>query len=244
MSLASKLVDRLIPFRHATVAEVEQVRPRIRRVRLAGPEIAGVDWSPGQHVRVRVLADDVVSRDMLRTYTIYDLNPVEQWLDLYVYQPGEESTPGLDWSRRVEPGAPVTFMGPLGRFVIQPDAPFHLVVGDETAQMAFAPMLAAAPHDAAVAGVIEVATEAERLAIPRSDELTWIYRGTASAAGSATLLAAVADLPLPAHPGIAYVAGEAKTIAAVRSHLVNDRGWPRRSVLTKPFWTPGRKGMD
>jgi hypothetical protein len=26
--------------------------------------------------------------------------------------------------------------------------------------------------------------------------------------------------------------------------LVRERGWPRRSVLTKPFWTPGKRGMD
>ncbi|MEU8661955.1 SIP domain-containing protein, partial [Actinoplanes philippinensis] len=47
-----------------------------------------------------------------------------------------------------------------------------------------------------------------------------------------------------AEPGRAYLAGEARTIQMVRRHLVEDRHWPRRSVLTKPFWTPGRKGMD
>ncbi|MEO3828389.1 SIP domain-containing protein [Actinomadura sp. B10D3] len=39
-------------------------------------------------------------------------------------------------------------------------------------------------------------------------------------------------------------AGEARTVQAVRAHLVRERGWPRRSVLVKPFWTPGKRGME
>ncbi|MGH3241328.1 MAG: hypothetical protein ACRDNL_13190 [Spirillospora sp.] len=31
---------------------------------------------------------------------------------------------------------------------------------------------------------------------------------------------------------------------AVRAHLVGERGWPRGSVLVKPFWTPGKRGME
>ncbi|MEV4085779.1 SIP domain-containing protein [Nonomuraea fuscirosea] len=51
-------------------------------------------------------------------------------------------------------------------------------------------------------------------------------------------------MDLPDTPGVAYLAGEARTIQAVRAHLVGERGWHRRDVRTKPFWTPGRKGLD
>lgn len=244
MSIASKIIDRVLQLHHVTATEVEQLRPRIRRVRLGGPEIAALDIKPGQHIRVKVQAQNSMSRDMLRTYTVAEINSAAQWLELWIYQPDDQSTPGMDWSRRVAPGDPVDFLGPLGRFLAQPDAPYHLVVGEETAQVAFASILAAVPRSAAVRGVIEVATIDERLDIPRSEELDWAYRGANSAAGSTSLLEAVHRLELPDDPGIAYIAGEAKTVAAVRTHLVNDRGWPRRSVLTKPFWTPGRKGLD
>jgi NADPH-dependent ferric siderophore reductase len=44
-------------------------------------------------------------------------------------------------------------------------------------------------------------------------------------------------------PYAAYLAGEARTIQMIRGHLVNDRGWNRHHILTKPFWTPGKRGM-
>ena len=71
----------------------------------------------------------------------------------------------------------------------------------------------------------------------------WHYRHGRSAASSAFLVRAVRDTGLPG-PGTAYLAGEARTIRALRSHLTGDRGWPRHAIITKPFWTPGKKGME
>jgi len=41
----------------------------------------------------------------------------------------------------------------------------------------------------------------------------------------------------------------ANTARSVRAsgrgrHLVAERGWPRRAVVVKPFWAPGRRGLD
>lgn len=132
------------------------------------------------------------------------------------------------------------FRGPEGGFVTRP-APYHVFAGDETAAPAFAPMIRALP-EGGVYAVVEVDAPADRLSLP--DPVIWRYRDGASPVASDGLVAAVRDLDLPDEPGIAYVAGEARTVQAVRAHLVRDRGWPRRAVLTKPFWTPGKTGMD
>jgi NADPH-dependent ferric siderophore reductase len=118
-------------------------------------------------------------------------------------------------------------------------SPYHLFVGEETASVAFGPMLRAL-GDAPAYGVIEVGTPADRLPL----DLTWCYRDGRPAASSASLVDAVRALKLPGEPGTAYVAGEARTAQAVRAHLVRERHWPRRAVLIKPFWTPGKKGME
>jgi NADPH-dependent ferric siderophore reductase len=142
------------------------------------------------------------------------------------------------WARTVRPDQDVVFGKPESSLVTRP-APYPLFAGEETAAVAFGPMLRAL-GDAPAYGVIEADTPADRLPV----DLTWRFRAGASAASSAALVAAVRELELPAEPGVAYVAGEAPTVQAVHSHLVRDRGWPRRSVITKPFWTPGKKGME
>jgi NADPH-dependent ferric siderophore reductase len=140
----------------------------------------------------------------------------------------------------------VAFLGPQGKLVLSttPSA-YHLFVGEETAQVAFAPMLAALPADARVHGVIEVADADACLPMARADELVWRRRGEKDAVRSPGILEAIGRLDLPEEPGTAYVAGEAKTCVAVRQHLIKERGWPARgSVLVKPFWTPGKRGLE
>jgi NADPH-dependent ferric siderophore reductase len=71
-----------------------------------------------------------------------------------------------------------------------------------------------------------------------------LSRHGASAETSATLITALRSLDLPPEPGHAYIAGEARTCAAARRHLIEDRGWPARSISTKPFWTLGKRGLE
>jgi Siderophore-interacting protein len=71
-----------------------------------------------------------------------------------------------------------------------------------------------------------------------------VERSGPSAADSAVLADALRALQLPDHPGTAYLAGEARTVQTLRKILVDERGCDRRQIITKPFWTPGRTGME
>jgi NADPH-dependent ferric siderophore reductase len=68
--------------------------------------------------------------------------------------------------------------------------------------------------------------------------------GDASVEDSVVLADAARALELPEHPGVAYLAGEARTIQVLRKILVTERGWDRWKIHNKPFWTPGRSGME
>ena len=110
-------------------------------------------------------------------------------------------------------------------------------MGEETASVAFGAMLAALPQGAGISGCVETETAADRLPLPHADHLNWAIRGGGSLPDAVRKLA-------PAPGGIAYVAGEARTVQRVRQVLVGEFGWDRRSVLTKPFWAPGKKGLE
>lgn len=246
--LVNTLRDAL--FLSATVSETEQLTPNMRRVRFAGPRLQGLNWTPGQHVRLQVagLIDSVLrlrAHDALRTYSIYDVDPTDGTLDIVMLDHGydrDAETPARRWAATVSFGDQVNLTRPQGNFVIRQDAPYHLFAGEETASVAFAAMLRALPSDAVVHGVLEAGDAADHLPLARS--LTLVERGAASAANSAVLADALRALELPDEPGTAYLAGEARTIQTLRKILINERGWDRRQIRTKPFWTPGRTGME
>jgi NADPH-dependent ferric siderophore reductase len=228
-TLAHRLLDRVLT--HGTVTGVRNVTPRVIGVRIAAE---GLRWTPGQQVRVLVGGGGLGTR---RTYSVRDYDGAA--FELFVLQHGDG--PGAAWARGVREGEEVLFSGPEGRFVPQVGAAYHLFAGEETAAAAFGPMIAAlagAGHHA----VIEVDTAEDR--IPVEGDVTWTYRHGTPAADSPGLLEALRGLDLPEEPGVAYLAGEARTVQSLRRHLVTERGWPRRAVLTKPFWAPGTRGLE
>lgn len=220
---------------HATVTSIDLVSRRMRRITVSATELRGQPWTPGQQVRVRT-GDGHGPR---RSYSIFAYD--DDSIELCVLEHGEDG-PGSVWARQLAVGQPVNFSRPEGSFVLRDPAPYHLFVGEETASVAFNAMLRGLPPNANVYGVVEVDTPDDRITLP--ERITWTYRAGASAASSESLVDAVRALTLPAGPGIAYVAGEARTVQMVRRQLVKERKWPRRNVITKPFWTPGRRGMD
>ncbi|MGI5243825.1 siderophore-interacting protein [Dactylosporangium sp. CA-139066] len=230
-----KLWERL--FVRASVAEAETAG-RFRRLRLRAPALRGAAWVAGQQVRVDVAAKGAMT-PLLRTYSVWDR--AHDWVDLQALLHGDG--PGAQWMGAAAVGDEVLISKPKGDFVTRPAA-YHLFVGEETASVAFGPMLRALPREQRTASraVVEIAGPADRLAL--DGDVTWVERRGDAVSPSPSLVAAVEALDLPGEPGQAYVAGEARTIQAVRQHLVRERGWPRRSVLTKPFWTPGKRGME
>ena len=229
-SLTDRLIDRIM--HRGTVTAVHAVTPRMQAVLVS---VGTLDWKPGQQVRVQTGPGLLSPR---RTYSVWDYDAAADGgvMELRVLRHGDG--PGAEWAAGLRPGQDVVFSGPEGRFTPRPSG-YHLFAGEETAAVAFGPMLRALAG-APVYGVVEVDLPEDRLPL----ELEWRYRLGASAAGSATLVEAVRALDLPDEPGTAYLAGEARTVQAVRAHLTAERGWPRRSVLTKPFWTPGKKGLE
>lgn len=228
------------------VTETGLVTPTMRRIRLVADEPIPFPYRAGQHVRVQI--NDPLSvygllrpSQTLRTYTIWEYAPEERALELRVHLYGGDGI-GLRWAQEVEAGDRVTFWWPRGDFFTR-KALYHVFVGEETASAAFGPMLRELGPTERVYGVVESEGPEHDPPLPGPHRLHRVHRHGASAASSRLLVSAVADLPLPDEPGAAYVAGEARTCQLVRDHLVRERGWGRRDVKVKPFWTPGKRGL-
>jgi NADPH-dependent ferric siderophore reductase len=237
-------------FLSAAVSEIEQLNPRMRRIRFSGPRLQGLTWTPGQHIRLQVagLGESMLRlhpHDALRTYSIYDADPELGTLDIVMLEHESDPrvvTPARRWATAASIGDQAQFTRPQGNLVVRHDAPYHVFAGEETASVAFAAMLRSLEPAAEVHGVIEAASHADHLPLARP--LHRVERGDAPAVNSAVLADGLRALRLPDHSGAAYLAGEARTIQTLRKILITERGWDRRQIRTKPFWTPGRTGLE
>ncbi|GAA2622118.1 siderophore-interacting protein [Actinomadura fulvescens] len=234
-------------FMEATITEADQLTPTMRRIRLETTEPIPFPYIPGQHVRIQI-NDPLSPRGLLRpletlrTYTIWKHRPQAIELLAHLYE-NDGGGIGLRWASTACPGDRVTFWRHQASFCIREDAAYHLFIGEETASAAFSPMIRALDGSARVYGVLESESPHDDLPMPRPHDLHRVHRHGTSAHYSTTLLAGVTDLDLPAEPGAAYIAGEARTCQMIRDHLVRDRKWPRTSIKVKPFWTPGKRGL-
>jgi NADPH-dependent ferric siderophore reductase len=223
-------VIRRSPVRSATVVATAQLTPRMRRVTIACSELVDAQLRPAQDVEL--LLREASGRRVKRRYTIRQARDGRLDLDVLLHGDG----PGSHWGQSAQPGDPVQFQGPRGKLELRP-APWHLLVGDESALPAIAALAEALPADEAAAAYVEVRDGADELPITGAD-VTWVHRGDAPAGGADLLTAALRDVAPP--PGSrAYLMGESRAMIALRT-LVEAAGVAHENVFVKGYWNLGR----
>jgi NADPH-dependent ferric siderophore reductase len=172
----------------------------------------------------------------LRTYTVREVRDGALVID-FVYH-GETGLAG-PWAARVNAGDELHVLGPGGAYSPDPDADWHLMVGDESALPAISAALARVPAGAPVHAFVQVRDAAEELPPASAGELrlTWLHRGN----GDDGLLDAVRGLDWPSGRVHAFVHGEAGEVKALRRHLVDERGLSTDQLSISGYW---RRGFD
>ena len=191
-----------------------QDRPAVPRATSGGPL-----WPTGE------------PRPAIRTYTVRRFDDHAGELDVdFVLHAGHG--PAAAWARDAQPGSWVGVSEPGGRYVPDPSADFHLVIGDETALPAVATVLDALPAGVAASTFLEVADAGEEQPLPGT--ITWVHRGDAAA--GVPLGDAVRAADLPPGRGQAWLSGESACVKDLRRHLLDERGFDRRAVYATGYW--------
>jgi NADPH-dependent ferric siderophore reductase len=224
----------------ATVASVQQLTPRMTRVRLVDDSLVGLVAVPGQTLKIYVpdlVSGRPVSRDYtVRDYTGHDHDGAKPSLDIDFVLHGEG--PAATWARQVRPGKTLEFIGPSGRYRPDPQVDWHLFAGDETALPAIQAYVAMLPADACALLYLEVADAAEQQPIPGVARPTvcWLHRGGREPGTSTVLDDALHAVRLPPGQGRIWIAGHTPTVRRIRTHLLKERGIDRRALYVKGFW--------
>ena len=207
-----------------------------RYVKLVFPK-PGVEYP--EPLDMRVLRQTLPPEDMpvVRTYTALfpDVDAGTLAIDFVVH--GDDGVAG-PWARRAAPGDVLLANGPGGAYRPDPDADWHLFVGDESAVPAITAALAVLPEDAVTRVVVLVDSPADEpeLPVPAKGELVFVHR---SADGD--LLAALQALDWAAGRVDVFAHGEAQEIMhRVRPYLFGERGLARDQVSVSGYWRRGR----
>ncbi|MFF7730421.1 siderophore-interacting protein [Streptomyces sp. NPDC008001] len=204
-------------------------------------------------------AQDPAVRAVMRTYTVRDLRhgpdatdatdaTDEMDVDFAVHGDANgHGGPATNWAQAARPGDRATVLAPVvednGGVDFRPpaDTDWVLVAADETALPAVAGILAWLPAGTPAKVWIEVphADDVQDLPTDAAAEITWLVRGAAE-----PVLSAVRTAALPAGKPYAWLAGESGTVRALRRHLVNDRGYDRRTVTFTGYWRRGATEED
>jgi len=224
---------------HFEVASSNELTPHMQRLELTATELDGFSYAPGQDVMLLVAADG--HRPVRRRYTIRFLDPARRLLTIDVVLHGDG--PGERWVRSAKPGDRIEGIGPRGKIFPNPEADWHLFMGDEAALPAILAMTESLPGDAEATLVLEVpdpADEQEISAAART-RVSWLHRlgRPAGDRTSSLLVAEATDVEIAPGRGHAYLLGEASVVLGLRERLAS-RGLPQDQISPKAYWGRGR----
>lgn len=213
----------------ATVAELVTLSPRMRRIVLAAPEIAGRDWPLGCDVAVVLTGPD--GREVRRRYTVRSTAGDRLVLDAVLHGHG----PGSSWAQALRPGDRVSFFGPRGELPLPAEsaASWLLAVTDEAGLPAIGALAEAAGRPLRV--LAEIADDGERYPLPGNAEVRWLTRDGRPAGQAEPLIQALDGTTPGTGPGFGYLLGESRAIVTVRDALAR-LGLDRTAVYAKGYW--------
>ncbi len=219
-----------------------QLSSSVREVVLSGDAVllAGV---PGNDVMVRVA--NAAGKFVRRRYSVRALEPELDQLTLWITT-GHDG-PGSEWARSAQPGDSVDVIGPRGKIVLDPDADWHVFVGDATGLAAFYRMAQSIEVPGRAIFIVEIdhADDAITAAFDEGLGVTGIFvdRHDRERNDPAGLLSGLAAFAFPPDAGHAYLFGEFHVMKAVRAALL-DRGLGEVEASLKAFWRTGRGNAD
>lgn len=253
----------LASFRLMRVISAIDVTARMRRIRLAGPDLGRFRDTRGMHIRILfptldipdpvwpiagadglTLWPDPSRKPAARVYTIRKLDVEAGWMDVdFVIHPDENGQPtgiGATWATCAQEGQEVGVIGPLGRPVR--DADWYLMGCDETGLPALSRILENLPTQTSGIAFVEIADRGEKQAIdhPQGVEIRWLYRDRMTT-GLADAVMAV-EWPTDKNT-FGWFASEGKAAAQVRDHWRNTLGFGRDQTLAAAYWKAGQSGV-
>jgi len=239
-------VSHEIKRRKLEVLRVTDVTPKMRRVTLHGPDLAGfISLGTDDHVKLifattpeeQAALENFTPgspndgpKPVMRDYTPRRYDPVSGELDIDFVLHGEG--PAASWAEQVEPGQFLHIAGPRGSMIVPDIFDSYLLIGDETALPAIARRLEGLAANRSALVVVEVADQGEQQVFNSQAQVDviWIVRGEQN------LLDVTRRLEMPEGKLYAWVATESGLSRKLRRVLLDEFGLEEEFVKAAGYW--------
>lgn len=173
-----------------------------------------------------------------RTYSIRWVNQTERQLAIDFVVHGDDGV-AAPWAANARATERLVLVGAGGAYAPDPNADWHLFIGDHSALPAIAQSLEALSPDAIGTALIYVEHAEDRLELTRPDgiELRWVERANGQAD---PLVDAARTLGWRSGVPQAFVHGERESVKLLRKHLIDERELARERLSISAYWARGR----
>jgi NADPH-dependent ferric siderophore reductase len=238
--------------RRLEVLRVVDLTPRMRRITLGGPELAGfVSLGSDDHVKL-LFPQNAAEQAALETLVLgagknngpmpemrdytprrYDLEKLELDIDFVLHGDGPAST----WAEQAKPGQFLHIGGPRGSMIVPDIFDSYLLIGDETALPAIARRLESLAANRRALVIVEVENGKEQQVLESAAEVNviWVLRE----GGKDHLLSTVKQVQVPTGNLYAWVATESKVSRQIRRVLLDEHGLDEQFVKAVGYWRLG-----
>jgi NADPH-dependent ferric siderophore reductase len=228
-----------------TVAGVEQLTPKMRRIRFASADLHDfASDASDDHIKLFFPVPDAREGEKpfcMRDYTPRAFDPAAGTLtiDFALHEAG----PATRWAFAARIGDALEIGGPRGSMIVPDDFDWYLLIGDETALPAIGRRVESLREGVPVTMIVVVDDAAEHQAFATRADLTavWAHRDSASGDDAALLCAALsACAKLPKGDGYIWIAAEAQVARAVRDMAINTLMHPKAWLKASGYWSRGK----
>lgn len=252
-SLEIQRVRHPIKTRLLTVRRITELSPAMRRITLAGDDLAGFSSASfDDHVKLIVpeaqgdkpnmpslgdkglVFDPDRPKPTMRDYTPRRYDPDTNELDIDFVRHHEG--PATNWAEQACVGDYIGIAGPRGSFVVPTGFDWHLLIGDETAIPAIARRLEELPSRTHAIAIIKIGPIDARIDLDArcTLDLHWVSPDEKSPDNAFEL--AVRSLTLPEGEGYVWAAGEYSDIKSIRQYLVDEAGIAKDRIRAASYW--------
>lgn len=204
-------------------------------------KISEFDYKPGQFIRVYVGSKSNVSgKDNIRTYSVWELNKAEKTIRLGACFLTEG--PGSKWVKEIEVGEKVHFSKPKGKFTLDTSFESYIFIGDTSALAHLYELQRNLPSEKKIDGFIYA---------NKKDDLFEDVDNTTPFS-----FCQVDTNPMPEiykflegkiekdDSKVIYIGGDGRICVELNKYLKQEMKWDKKSIKTKPFWMPNKKGLE